>query len=404
MVVEIHVTQGAPAEATARLEALLDAQAAAQGHRFGGQKTVFEARDPAGGFLGGLQARFGLNWIFVELLAVQPEARGAGIGSRLLAALEAQARDAGMDGIWLDTYAFQAPGFYRRQGFVEFGRIAEYPPGSSRRFLCKRLDAGAAAAPGADAGAPADSVPGTDKTRAPGLSGGRAMRTIGLLGGMSAASTAIYYQRLNTLTQEALGGLHSAEIVMRSVDFARIAALQDAGDWAAAGAALHREARALEQAGADLLILATNTMHKVAPQITQGLTVPLLHIAEVTAQAIRRAGLSRPGLMATAYTMEQAFYLDALRAAGLEPVVPDAQDRAAVHRIIYDELCRGVVRAPSRATFETVAARLKARGADSLIAGCTEVGMLLGPSNVAVPFFDSLDLHCRAAVAAALAR
>ncbi|RMH47791.1 MAG: aspartate/glutamate racemase family protein [Alphaproteobacteria bacterium] len=229
------------------------------------------------------------------------------------------------------------------------------------------------------------------------------MRTIGILGGMSAASTAIYYRHLNELARQRLGGLHSAEILLRSFDFARIEEMQAAGDWDAAGTLLAAEAARLEAAGAGLVILATNTMHKLAERIEAALTVPFLHIADATAAAIREAGLSRPGLIATRYTMEQDFYLGRLRRAGLAPLVPEPKDRADVHRIIYDELCRDVVRVDSRALFESVAARLARAGADCMILGCTEVGMLLHDRNVPVPVFDTTLVHCERALDAALA-
>jgi aspartate racemase len=229
------------------------------------------------------------------------------------------------------------------------------------------------------------------------------MKTIGILGGMSAASTQIYYRELCNLTRARLGGLHSPQLLIRSLDFAPIAALQAAGDWEAAGRLLNDGALALQRGGADLLILATNTMHKLAVPMMQGVGIPLIHIAEATAEAVRAAGLHRPGLMATAFTMEQAFYRDRLVAAGLSPLIPDTADRAKTHRIIYDELCRDVVTDPSRAAFEGIAQRLVDQGADSLILGCTEVGMLLGAANVPVPVFDTTLIHCAAALEAALA-
>ncbi len=229
------------------------------------------------------------------------------------------------------------------------------------------------------------------------------MKTIGILGGMSCESTRLYYDRLNAEARRRLGGLHSAECLIWSVDFAEIAALQSAGAWPVAGARLAEIARRLEAAGAGVLILATNTMHKVAPAIEAAVSTPLLHIADATAAEIRRAGLARPGLMATAYTMEQEFYTGRLRAAGLEPLIPDAEDRAETHRIIFEELCRGVIREESRAAFRAIAARLAARGADALILGCTEVGLLLGPDDVPVPVFDTTLIHADAALEAALA-
>ena len=229
------------------------------------------------------------------------------------------------------------------------------------------------------------------------------MKTIGILGGMSAASTQTYYRELCRLVRERLGGLHSPELLIRSLDFAVIEAAQAAGDWDGAGRILNREALALERGGADFIVLATNTMHKVADQMMQGVGIPLLHIADATAAAINRQGLKRPGLMATAFTMEQDFYTARLRAAGLEPVIPDAADRAETHRIIYEELCKEVVKPESEQAYRDIASRLVDRGADCLILGCTEVGMLLHAGNVSVPVFDTTLVHCEAAVERALA-
>ncbi len=229
------------------------------------------------------------------------------------------------------------------------------------------------------------------------------MKTIGILGGMSAASTQTYYRKLCEITRERLGGLHSPELLIRSLDFARIEHLQAKGQWEEAGAALNVEAQALERGGADVIVLATNTMHKVAEQMMQGVTIPLLHIADATAARINAAGLSTPGLMATAFTMEQPFYLDRLKAFALNPIVPNDEDRTDVHRIIYEELCKDITTAESRNTFEQVAQRLAENGADCLILGCTEVGMLLDQSNVSIPVFDTTLIHCEAAIEWALA-
>ncbi|MEW5422597.1 aspartate/glutamate racemase family protein [Amorphus sp. 3PC139-8] len=224
------------------------------------------------------------------------------------------------------------------------------------------------------------------------------MVPIGLIGGMSAASTALYYERLNALARTRFGGLHSAEIVMWSVDFAPIAELQTAGAWDIAGTRLADTARRLEGAGAGLIVLATNTMHKVAADIEAAVSVPFVHIADATGTAVRRAGLRRPGLMATRFTMEEDFYISRLAERfGLEVIVPDAADRAETHRIIYDELCRGDVRAQSRETYREIAERLVARGADSLILGCTEVGLLIDGASAPVPVFDTTAIHAEQA-------
>ncbi len=228
------------------------------------------------------------------------------------------------------------------------------------------------------------------------------MKTIGILGGMSAASTQLYYKRLCDQTRDRLGGLHSPELLIRSLDFARIEALQMAGDWDGAGHILNGEAMALELGGADMIVLATNTMHKLADQMMAGVGIPMLHIGDATAAAINAQGLKRPGLMATAFTMEQAFYTDRLRAAGLDPVIPNDADRADTHRIIYDELCKDITTQGSRAIYEAIAQRLVDDGADCLILGCTEVGMLLDPTNVSVPVFDTTLIHCDQALDAAL--
>ena len=228
------------------------------------------------------------------------------------------------------------------------------------------------------------------------------MKTIGLIGGMSAASTLIYYRTFCDLTRARLGGLHSPDLLIRSVDFAPIAALQAQGAWDALGKILDGHAHQLAQCGAELIVLATNTMHKLAEPMMAGIDIPLVHIADATARAVRAAGHSRPGLMATAFTMEQDFYTARLRACGLDPVIPDTNDRATTHRIIYEELCRDIMTAPSRTAFEEIAGRLAAAGADSLILGCTEVGMLLNAENVPVPVFDTVAIHCATALELAL--
>ena len=224
------------------------------------------------------------------------------------------------------------------------------------------------------------------------------MKTIGVLGGMSAASTQIYYSTLCQLVRDELGSLHSPELLIRSLDFAPIEALQMSGNWQEAGRVLNTHARTLEQAGSGLILLATNTMHKVADEMMNGVSIPLLHIADTTAAAIRAAGLTRPGLMATAFTMEQSFYTDRLCSTGLEAIIPEADDRHETHRIIYDELCQGLVTRESENTYVKIADRLVNRGADCLILGCTEIGMLLNADNVTVPVFDTTRIHCEAAI------
>jgi aspartate racemase len=236
--------------------------------------------------------------------------------------------------------------------------------------------------------------------RAPGV----AMRAIGLLGGMSWESTAIYYRLLNERVRERLGGLHSARIIMESVDFAEIEALQRAARWDDAGARLAAAARRLEAAGAECLLICANTMHKVAPAVGEAIGVPLIHIVDATAAALRAHGSRRPLLLATRYVMEQDFYKGRLATRfGIEPIVPEEADRAAVHAVIFDELCRGIVRPDSKARYLAIAARAQGEGADGIIFGCTEIGMLLSQADFAVPVFDSAAVHADAAVDFALA-
>jgi len=230
------------------------------------------------------------------------------------------------------------------------------------------------------------------------------MKTIGLIGGMSWESTLHYYRLINQGVKRRLGGLHSARILLASVDFAPIAALQAAGDWDQAGAILAGEAAALERAGADFLVLCTNTMHRVAAATRCMVLVQLVHIAEPTAAAIAARGIRRVGLLGTRFTMEEPFYRERLRARhGLDVRVPGDADRALVHRVIYDELCQGVIAPASRDQYRRVAGELVAAGAEGVIFGCTEIGSLLDAYDVAVPTFDTTALHAAAAVDLALA-
>ncbi|MER6386953.1 aspartate/glutamate racemase family protein [Streptomyces sp. NPDC001523] len=228
------------------------------------------------------------------------------------------------------------------------------------------------------------------------------MKTIGLLGGMSWESTAEYYRLLNEFTRDRLGGLHSARCVLYSVDFAEIERLQAQGRWDEAGEVLADAARSLEAAGADLVLLCTNTMHKVADQVQAAVSVPLLHLADATAEAVRARGMRRVGLLGTAFTMEQDFYRGRLAAGGLEVSVPDADERALVHRVIYDELCVGVVREESRTAYREVIAGLVAGGAEGIVLGCTEIELLVGAEDSPVPVFPTARIHAAAAVEAAL--
>jgi aspartate racemase len=226
--------------------------------------------------------------------------------------------------------------------------------------------------------------------------------TIGLLGGMSWESTAEYYRLANELVRERLGGLHSAECIVYSVDFAEIEVMQSERRWDDAGARLARAAVSLEAAGADLLLLCTNTMHKVADVVQGAVSIPLLHLADATALAVTGAGMTRIGLLGTAFTMEQDFYRGRLAAHGLDVVVPDAADRAEVHRIIYDELCLGVVRGESRDAYRQVIGRLADAGAQGVILGCTEIELLIGAADSPVPVFPTARLHIEHAVDLAL--
>jgi len=228
------------------------------------------------------------------------------------------------------------------------------------------------------------------------------MRTIGLLGGMSWESTAIYYRLANELVRERLGGLHSARLLLLSVDFAEIEELQSAGRWREAGALLAAEAQRLEAGGADLLVLCTNTMHKVAGAIEEAISIPLLHLGDATAAAVRSAGLTTVGLLGTDFTMSQGFYRERLESHGLTVLVPTPEDRALVHRVIYDELCLGVVREESRAAYVDIVGRLVERGAEGVILGCTEIEMLIGPDDLEVPSFPTTRIHVATALDAAL--
>lgn len=229
------------------------------------------------------------------------------------------------------------------------------------------------------------------------------MKTIGLLGGMSWESSAVYYRIINEEVRRRLGGVHSARSLMLSVDFGEIEKLQHDGDWTALTAEMVRCAQAIERGGADVLLIATNTMHRMADEVQAAITIPLLHIADPTARAIRSTGARRVGLLGTAFTMEQAFYRDRLASHGLNVRVPDAEDRATVHRIIYEELVAGIVSDASRDAYRAIIARLVEDGAQAIILGCTEIMLLVGQQDSAVPLFDTTMLHALAAVDEALA-
>jgi aspartate racemase len=230
------------------------------------------------------------------------------------------------------------------------------------------------------------------------------VKRIGLLGGMSWESSIEYYRLVNEATRARLGGLHSADCLLRSVDFAEIEVLQSAGRWEEAGARLAAEAAGLVAAGAELLVLCTNTMHKVADTITDAVDVPFVHIADTTAEAVRARGLRTVGLLATAYTMEQDFYVGRLRDQhGLDVLVPETADRQIVHRVIYDELCVGVIADRSRDEYRRIMAGLAERGAAAILLGCTEIDLLVGPEDSPVPVFDTTRLHAERAVELAIA-
>lgn len=228
------------------------------------------------------------------------------------------------------------------------------------------------------------------------------MRTIGMLGGMSWESTAEYYRLANELVRDRLGGVHSARVLLDSMDFADMERLQSAGRWEEAGDLLAAKASGLEAAGAELLVLCTNTMHIVVEAIEQAVEIPVLHILDATSARIRQDGLSRVGVLGTAFTMEQDFYRDRLAASGVEAMVPEQDDRATVHRIIYEELVRGVVTEASRAQYREIIDRLVAGGAEGIVLGCTEIELLVSAKDSSVPVFPTTRIHVEAAVEMAL--
>ncbi len=224
------------------------------------------------------------------------------------------------------------------------------------------------------------------------------MKTIGLIGGMSWESTVPYYRLINEVIKKRLGGLHSAKLILFSVDFHEIEQLQHAGAWDKAGVVLAQAATALERAGAEGLVICTNTMHKVAGQVQSAVSIPMLHIADSTAEAIKAAGLSSVGLLGTRFTMEQDFYRSRLESDhGLDILVPEEGDRVVVHKVIYDELCLGIVREDSRSEYVGIIDRLVCRGAQAIILGCTEISLLVRPEDTAVALFDTTAIHATAA-------
>ena len=222
------------------------------------------------------------------------------------------------------------------------------------------------------------------------------MLTIGMLGGMSWESSAEYYWLANVLVRERLGGLHSAKLVLHSVDFAEIERMQVEGRWDDAGKALAEAAAHVQAGGADFLLICTNTMHKVFDQVQAAVDVPVIHLGDTTAQAIKQAGLTTVGLLGTGFTMDQPFYRERLESHGLKVLLPSTEDRATVHRIIYDELCVGIVREESRRAYQDVIARFE--GAEGVILGCTEIELLISQADVPLPVFPTTRLHVEAAV------
>ncbi len=223
------------------------------------------------------------------------------------------------------------------------------------------------------------------------------MKTVGIVGGLSPESTILYYRGLNAAVQARLGGHHNARILLNSLDFGEFVALKERGDWDTQGRLIVDAALRLERAGADFVLLATNTMHRFADDLKARLTVPFLHLADATAERIRAFGLHRVALLGTAYTMEQDFYKKRLSVHGIEPLVPNPQKRAEIHRIIYDELCHGIVKDESREVYRAIISGLIEEGAQGVILGCTEITMLIGPQDVSCPVFDTTQIHIEAA-------
>lgn len=228
------------------------------------------------------------------------------------------------------------------------------------------------------------------------------MKTIGLIGGMSWESTVTYYQILNRAVQQRLGGFHSARVLLDSVDFAEIEALQSSGDWDESARLLAGAARRLEGAGADLVLICTNTMHKVAPQVQAAIGVPLLHIADATADALRAAGVDTVALLGTKYTMCQDFYKERLISAGIRVLIPEAPDVELINQMIFNELCLGILRDGSRRAFLRVIDSLAQRGAQGVILGCTEIGLLISQADTPLPVFDTTQIHAARAAELAL--
>ncbi len=228
------------------------------------------------------------------------------------------------------------------------------------------------------------------------------MKTIGVIGGMSWESTQIYYRLINQSVRDRMGGLHSARLILFSVDFAEIEQLQRENRWDQAADQLSDAARSLQRAGADFVIIATNTMHKVAPEVARAIDVPLLHIMEATSDALLADGVNCVGLLGTRFTMEESFCVEPLEARGLRVLVPGAEERNMIHRVIFEELCRGVLSAESRSAFREVIEGLSHQGCEAVILGCTEIGLLVTPSDTDIPLYDTTQVHVDRAVSMAL--
>ncbi|MFD1382134.1 aspartate/glutamate racemase family protein [Rhodanobacter aciditrophus] len=229
------------------------------------------------------------------------------------------------------------------------------------------------------------------------------MKKVGILGGMSWESTSLYYTLINQGVRERLGGLHSAKLLLSSVNFADIAAMQKSGDWEQAGSLLLAEAKGLEAAGAEAILIATNTMHKVLPDIEPHISVPFIHIADATGRVVQQAGHTKVGFIGTQFSMEEDFYIKRLQENyGLDVVIPEQEDRALIHRVIFEELCQGHVKDSSRQQFLNILEKMRSQGAQCIIEGCTEITLLVQPQHTDIPLFDTTKIHAEAAVTFAL--
>jgi aspartate racemase len=223
------------------------------------------------------------------------------------------------------------------------------------------------------------------------------LKTIGLIGGMSWESTMTYYQIINTAVKETLGGLHSGKILLNSIDFYEIEKHQSKGEWDSCASIMIDAAKALETAGADFIVICTNTMHKVAPQIQEAISIPILHIAEAVSQVLKQNHITKAALLGTKYTMTQTFYIDKLKEAGLEILVPEPKDIEIINRVIFEELCLGIVSDHSKKEYLRIISQLEKLGAQGVILGCTEIGMMIGQADTSLPVFDTAKIHAQEA-------